>query len=103
MTVVYRDNMGLIQKPEFQFIPRNVKQVNFINEAASRITELRRKYKAEATATNSHINDGSLSNREVVQVEREIIKETLVKIRCLKCRGFYDESLDKCPQCGTVN
>jgi uncharacterized membrane protein len=31
--------------------------------------------------------------------EREIIKE-IVKIRCPYCNSLYDETEDKCPNCG---
>jgi uncharacterized membrane protein len=31
--------------------------------------------------------------------EREIIKE-IVKIRCPYCNNLYDETMDKCPNCG---
>ena len=31
--------------------------------------------------------------------EREIIRE-IVKIRCPYCNGLYDETEDKCPNCG---
>jgi len=31
--------------------------------------------------------------------EREIVKE-IVKIRCPYCNNLYDETIDKCPNCG---
>jgi DNA-directed RNA polymerase subunit RPC12/RpoP len=38
-------------------------------------------------------------------VTKEIIKEkeVLTKIRCPYCRGSYNETLDKCPHCGSKN
>jgi predicted RNA-binding Zn-ribbon protein involved in translation (DUF1610 family) len=34
--------------------------------------------------------------------EKEVVKEiVIVKIRCFKCRNLYDETLDKCPHCGS--
>jgi hypothetical protein len=35
---------------------------------------------------------------------REIIKEkeVIVKVRCSYCHKLYDETLDKCPNCGGV-
>jgi hypothetical protein len=35
-------------------------------------------------------------NREV----KEITQKVIVKVRCQYCKYPYDESLDKCPQCG---
>ena len=35
--------------------------------------------------------------------EKEVIreKEVIIKIRCSYCRNLYDETLDKCPHCGS--
>jgi hypothetical protein len=34
--------------------------------------------------------------------EKEVVKEiVIVKIRCSNCRNLYDETLDKCPHCGS--
>jgi len=36
--------------------------------------------------------------------EKEVIKEkVIVKIRCSYCRNLYDETLDKCPHCGSTS
>jgi predicted RNA-binding Zn-ribbon protein involved in translation (DUF1610 family) len=34
--------------------------------------------------------------------KKEVIREkVIVKIRCSNCRNLYDETLDKCPHCGS--
>ncbi|HEY9753576.1 MAG TPA: hypothetical protein V6C97_00290 [Oculatellaceae cyanobacterium] len=54
---------------------------------------------------------GSLSNQELRELiaeaekkrkEKEIIREkqVIVKVRCEYCRQAFDETLDKCPNCG---
>jgi rRNA maturation endonuclease Nob1 len=41
---------------------------------------------------------------EIAYVEyaprRARAKEVIVKIRCAYCKQVYDESLDRCPNCG---
>ena len=34
---------------------------------------------------------------------KEVTQEVIVKVRCHYCKYSYDESLDKCPQCGAKN
>jgi len=41
----------------------------------------------------------SSEKQEKVVKEREVIRE-IVKIRCPYCHKLYDESQDKCPNCG---
>jgi hypothetical protein len=38
-------------------------------------------------------------DEEENQVVKE--KEVIIKIRCSSCRNLYDETLDKCPHCGS--
>ncbi len=33
-------------------------------------------------------------------VPQQIVKETIVKVRCQSCKTLYDESEDRCPTCG---
>jgi hypothetical protein len=42
-----------------------------------------------------------VTNKDVVR-EKEIVreKEVIVKVRCLYCKKTYDETLDRCPNCG---
>lgn len=57
-------------------------------------------------AQESRMSNLNTHNKtEAVVKEKEIIKErhVIVKIRCSYCRCTYDESLDKCPQCGAKN
>jgi len=42
----------------------------------------------------------SSDKQEKVVKEREVIVKEIVKIRCPYCRKLYDESNDKCPNCG---
>jgi hypothetical protein len=61
------------------------------------------KYEIRKAAQASRINGMNVTSKvATVTKEREIIKErqVIVKIRCGYCRSTYDESLDKCPQCG---
>jgi ribosomal protein L32 len=45
-----------------------------------------------------------LSSKLIEQKEEEKVitkeKEVIVKIRCPYCHALYDETLDKCPNCG---
>ena len=43
--------------------------------------------------------NGSSSQGQPQVVEREVIRE-VVKIKCPYCGQLYDQSLDKCPNCG---
>lgn len=43
---------------------------------------------------------GSKERQEKVIKEREVIVKEIVKIRCSYCKKLYDETLDKCPNCG---
>jgi len=45
------------------------------------------------------IKEGEVVSPKVVR-EKEIVKEVIVKIRCPYCHSLYDETLDKCPNCG---
>ena len=33
-------------------------------------------------------------------IEKETLKEIIVKVRCSYCHQLYDEYLDACPNCG---
>ncbi len=33
-------------------------------------------------------------------VTKEVSKQVIIKIRCPYCNSTYDETIDKCPQCG---
>jgi hypothetical protein len=43
---------------------------------------------------------GLKERQEKVIKEREVIVKEIVKIRCSYCHKLYDESFDKCPNCG---
>lgn len=91
MTVVFKDSMGVSQKPKFRFLPRNAKEVKFIKEAAEKLTNL------------SRMNTQNLVKPELEETKAEINtqKGVIVKIRCLRCRNLFDETLKSCPRCGT--
>lgn len=37
-------------------------------------------------------------------VREEVVKkEVIVKVKCSYCGGQYDETLDKCPNCGAIH
>ena len=43
---------------------------------------------------------GLKEKEEKVIKEREVIVKEIVKIRCSYCHKLYDETFDKCPNCG---
>jgi DNA-directed RNA polymerase subunit RPC12/RpoP len=51
---------------------------------------------------NEILNLPTTAQNEPVVTQKEIIHE-VVKIRCPYCHGLYDETLDKCPNCGAKN
>ena len=55
------------------------------------------------TALNNHKQKGKTENETTGKVPiREIIreKEVIVKIRCSYCKHAYEETSEKCPNCG---
>lgn len=56
-----------------------------------------KKTRARKTVRNENENEERLTVKE-----KEVIKERIiVKILCSSCRNLYDETLDKCPHCGS--
>jgi hypothetical protein len=106
LKVSFEDQQGGVQRPEFRFLPRTIKEANFNEEAAAELNRVRRNTGAFMPKTDQIVTQPTEAPKPVtVTVEREIIREKIiiVKIRCSKCRGLFDETLDKCPHCGTEN
>lgn len=103
MRVFYKDDKGVLQKAEFRFLPRTVKEVYFMDEAAAKITDAKQKILSKLSKIDLEKSETVEKPKEKVVVEREIIRETIVKVRCRKCRGLFEETLDKCPHCGAPN
>jgi len=49
------------------------------------------------------VRDKDKEGEKQAAKEKEVIREkvVIVKIRCSNCRNLYDETLDKCPHCGS--
>ena len=44
-----------------------------------------------------------LETQQQVIREEVVKKEVIVKVRCSYCHAQFDETLDKCPDCGAIH
>ena len=44
-----------------------------------------------------------LETQQQVIREEVVKKEVIVKVRCSYCHAQFDETLDKCPNCGAIH
>jgi predicted RNA-binding Zn-ribbon protein involved in translation (DUF1610 family) len=56
----------------------------------------------QKTRARKTVKDEDADEEKQAVKEKEVVKEiVIVKIRCSNCRNLYDETLDKCPHCGS--